>query len=136
MRAGYALVSEEETNPNLALTINVQLGSSAILVWFFLQHSAQPEDATEAAKSGLLVTPILGCKARTALDWCHAWARLYYIGTMGQFFSFPLAGKTIRCYFFPIRFNQKEMVHQSTTCTAGTNNRSKRSRTNGTMGCQ
>ena len=40
--------------------------------------------------SGLLVTPLLGCVATTALDWCHAWAIL---GQWANFVAFPLPAK-------------------------------------------
>jgi hypothetical protein len=42
----------------------------------FLATSAVPEDPSEALFGGLLLTPLLGCKARTPLDWTHAWAML------------------------------------------------------------
>ena len=42
----------------------------------FLATTAVPEDPAEAMRGGLLLTPLLGCKARTPLDWTHAWAML------------------------------------------------------------
>ena len=42
----------------------------------FLATTAVPEDPAEALRGGLILTPLLGCKARTPLDWTHAWAML------------------------------------------------------------
>ena len=42
----------------------------------FLATTAVPEDPAEALRGGLLLTPLLGCRARTPLDWTHAWAML------------------------------------------------------------
>ena len=42
----------------------------------FLATTAVPEDPAEALRGGLLLTPLIGCKARTPLDWTHAWAML------------------------------------------------------------
>ena len=42
----------------------------------FLATTAVPEDPAEALRGGLLLTPLMGCKARTPLDWTHAWAML------------------------------------------------------------
>ena len=39
-----------------------------------LATSAVPEDPSDALLGGLLLTPLLGCKARTPLEWTHAWA--------------------------------------------------------------
>ena len=41
-----------------------------------LATSAVPEDPSDALLGGLLLTPLLGCKARTPLEWTHAWAML------------------------------------------------------------
>ena len=40
----------------------------------FLATTAVPEDPAEALQGGLILTPLMGCKARTPLDWTHAWA--------------------------------------------------------------
>ena len=56
----------------------------------FLLTSDAPKDPTEAAMSGLLLTPLLGCKAEHSLDWCHAWALL---GVWANFMVFPLPTK-------------------------------------------
>ena len=40
----------------------------------FLATTAVPEDPAEALGGGLILTPLMGCKARTPLDWTHAWA--------------------------------------------------------------
>ena len=53
----------------------------------FLATTAVPEDPTEAIRGGLLLTPLLGCKARTPLDWTHAWAML---GEWAGAIAFPL----------------------------------------------
>ena len=53
----------------------------------FLATTAVPEDPTEARRGGLLLTPLLGCKARTPLDWTHAWAML---GEWAGAIAFPL----------------------------------------------
>ena len=46
-----------------------------------------PEDPAEALRGGLLLTPLMGCKARTPLDWTHAWAMLgEWAGTV----AFPI----------------------------------------------
>ena len=42
----------------------------------FLLTSAVPVDPSDALQGGLLLTPLLGCTARTPLDWIHAWAML------------------------------------------------------------
>ena len=42
----------------------------------FLATTAAPEDPAEALGGGLILTPLMGCKARTPLDWTHAWAML------------------------------------------------------------
>ena len=42
----------------------------------FLATTAVPEDPAEAIRGGLVLTPLLGCKAKTPLDWTHAWAML------------------------------------------------------------
>ena len=42
----------------------------------FLATTAVPEDHAEAIRGGLVLTPLLGCKAKTPLDWTHAWAML------------------------------------------------------------
>ena len=46
-----------------------------------------PEDPAEAIRGGLVLTPLLGCKARTPLDWTHAWAML---GEWAGTIAFPL----------------------------------------------
>ena len=38
--------------------------------------TAVPEDPVEAIGGGLVLTLTLGCKAKTPLDWTHAWAML------------------------------------------------------------
>ena len=51
--------------------------------------------------AGLLLTPMLGCTARTSLDWCHAWA---IIGQWSNFMAFPLPEKTTadqQAYLWP-----------------------------------
>ena len=53
----------------------------------FLATTAVPEDPAEAIRGGLLLTPLLGCKARTPLDWTHAWAML---GEWAGAIAFPL----------------------------------------------
>ena len=37
------------------------------------QRNGSPHCVT-AVRGGLILTPLLGCKARTPLDWTHAWA--------------------------------------------------------------
>jgi len=39
-----------------------------------LATSAVYEEFSDALLGGLLLTPLLGCKARTPLEWTHAWA--------------------------------------------------------------
>jgi hypothetical protein len=41
-----------------------------------LATSAVPEDPSDALHGGLLLTPLPGCKAKTPLEWTHAWAML------------------------------------------------------------
>ena len=53
----------------------------------FPATTAVPEDPAEAIRGGLLLTPLLGCKARTPLDWIHAWAML---GEWAGAIAFPL----------------------------------------------
>ena len=53
----------------------------------FLATTAVPEDPAEAMRGGLLLTPLLGCKARTPLDWTHAWAML---GEWAGAIAFPI----------------------------------------------
>ena len=53
----------------------------------FLATTAVPEDPAEAMQGGLLLTPLLGCKARTPLDWTHAWAML---GEWAGAIAFPI----------------------------------------------
>ena len=53
----------------------------------FLATTAVPEDPAEALRGGLLLTPLLGCKARTPLDWTHAWAML---GEWAGMIAFPI----------------------------------------------
>ena len=53
----------------------------------FLATTAVPEDPAEAMRGGLLLTPLLGCKARTPLDWTHAWAML---GEWAGTIAFPI----------------------------------------------
>ena len=53
----------------------------------FLATTAVPEDPVEAMRGGLLLTPLLGCKARTPLDWTHAWAML---GEWAGAIAFPI----------------------------------------------
>ena len=53
----------------------------------FLATTAVPEDPAEAIRGGLVLTPLLGCKARTPLDWTHAWAML---GEWAGTIAFPL----------------------------------------------
>ena len=52
----------------------------------FLATTAVPEDPAEAIRGGLVLTPLLGCKAKTPLDWTHAWAML---GGMGRNYCLP-----------------------------------------------
>ena len=52
----------------------------------FLATTAVPEDPAEAIRGGLVLTPLLGCKARTPLDWTHAWAML---GEWAGIIAFP-----------------------------------------------
>ena len=53
----------------------------------FLATTAVPEDPAEAMRGGLLLTPLLGCRARTPLDWTHAWAML---GEWAGAIAFPI----------------------------------------------
>ena len=53
----------------------------------FLAATAVPEDPAEAMRGGLLLTPLLGCKARTPFDWTHAWAML---GEWAGAIAFPI----------------------------------------------
>ena len=53
----------------------------------FLATTAVPEDPAEAIRGGLVLTPLLGCKARTPLDWTHAWAML---GEWAGTIAFPI----------------------------------------------
>ena len=53
----------------------------------FLATTAIPEDPAEAIRSGLILTPLLGCKAKTPLDWTHAWAML---GEWAGIIAFPI----------------------------------------------
>ena len=53
----------------------------------FLATTAVPEDPAEAMRGGLLLTPLLGCRARTPLDWTHAWAML---GECAGAIAFPI----------------------------------------------
>ena len=53
----------------------------------FLATTAVPEDPTEAIRGGLVLTPLLGCKARTPLDWTHAWTML---GEWAGVIAFPI----------------------------------------------
>ena len=48
---------------------------------------AVPEDPLEALRGGLILTLLLGCRARTPLDWTHAWAML---GEWAGKIAFPL----------------------------------------------
>ena len=100
MRAGYALVSEEETNPNLALTINVQLGSSAILVWFFcsIRHSLRMPQKRQSQGSWLRRYWV----ARPAQHWTGAMLGLGYtiLGQWANFLAFPLRAKQLDATFF------------------------------------
>ena len=52
----------------------------------FLATTAVPEDPAEAIRGGLALTPLIGCKARTPLDWTHAWAML---GEWAGIIGFP-----------------------------------------------
>ena len=45
------------------------------------------EDPAEAIRGVLVLTPLLGCKARTTLDWTHAWAML---GEWAGIIAFPI----------------------------------------------
>ena len=53
----------------------------------FLATTVVPEDPAEALRGGLILTPLLGCKARTPLDWTHAWAML---GEWAGKIAFPI----------------------------------------------
>ena len=53
----------------------------------FLATTAVPEDPAEAIRGGLVLTPLLGCKAKTPLDWTHAWAML---GEWAGIIAFPI----------------------------------------------
>ena len=53
----------------------------------FLATTAVPEDPAEAIRGGLVLTPLIGCKARTPLDWTHAWAML---GEWAGIIAFPI----------------------------------------------
>ena len=53
----------------------------------FLATTAVPDDPAEALRGGLILTPIMGCKARTPLDWTHAWAML---GEWAGKIAFPI----------------------------------------------
>ena len=53
----------------------------------FLATTAVPEDPAEALRGGLILTPLMGCKARTPLDWTHAWAML---GEWAGKIAFPI----------------------------------------------
>ena len=60
----------------------------------FLATTAVPEDPAEAIRGGLVLTPLLGCKARTPLDWTHAWAMLgEWAGTIAFPILEPLGGR-------------------------------------------
>ena len=53
----------------------------------FPSHHSCAEDPAEAIRGGLVLTPLLGCKARTPLDWTHAWAML---GEWAGIIAFPI----------------------------------------------
>ena len=53
----------------------------------FLATTAVPEEPAEAIRGGLVLTPLLGCKAKTPLDWTHAWAML---GEWAGIIAFPI----------------------------------------------
>ena len=53
----------------------------------FLATTAVPEDPAEAIRGGLVLTPLLGGKAKTPLDWTHAWAML---GEWAGIIAFPI----------------------------------------------
>ena len=53
----------------------------------FLATTALPNDPAEALRGGLILTPLMGCKARTPLDWTHAWAML---GEWAGKIAFPI----------------------------------------------
>jgi len=58
----------------------------------FLATTAVPEDPAEALRGGLLLTPLMGCKARTPLDWTHAWAML---GEWAGKIAFPIPAQGV-----------------------------------------
>lgn len=52
----------------------------------FLTESQKPPDSEAAMMSGLLFTPLLGCRAKNPVDWLHAWA---LIGLFMNKVAFP-----------------------------------------------
>ena len=53
----------------------------------FLATTALPNDPAETLRGGLILTPLMRCKARTPLDWTHAWAML---GEWAGKIAFPI----------------------------------------------
>ena len=56
----------------------------------FIKTSKYPADATDAVMSGFLTSPLLGCSAKTPLQWVHAWA---IIGLFMSNCAFPVPTK-------------------------------------------
>ena len=52
-----------------------------------LQPPGPPTNTEEAVSSGLLGSPLLGTRTRTAADWCHAWSLL---GQWSGWVTFPV----------------------------------------------
>ena len=71
----------------LALELGVEVTALYNSRASFLATTAVPEDPAEAIRGGLVLTPLLGCKARTPLDWTHAWAML---GEWAGTIAFPI----------------------------------------------
>ena len=91
INAGWICIGNRNTASPLTHTDWQQLASElAASRESFLNTSQEPVDATAASMEGFLLTPLLGCKARTSLDWCHAWAM---IGQWSNFMVFPLPEK-------------------------------------------
>ena len=53
----------------------------------YLATTRPPHNTEEAVSSGLLGSPLLGTRTRTAADWCHAWSLL---GQWSGWVTFPV----------------------------------------------
>ena len=95
----HTMASSNQCPPAVLLMTESKAELNAGLIIVTGHAATQPEDVdmgleapdasmpAEVLRGGLILTPLMGCKARTSLDWTHTWAML---GEWAGKIAFPI----------------------------------------------